>query len=255
MDLPKLSSLVNNKITPIRTVPALLELIQEHSIPITCLGLLRRSIVSRRDRLIVLVCMLSETIKQTIIEELRKAAITTKSGRTPPLATSSSRTNSSSMPNLPTLNHSRTASDPQIRSTSANSSPKSPLSSHAALAESSPAVLETHVRTNISSPSWIQLTNSHADGGWACWSDVYDDCPRALQDFTSFALPQELNWKYSSFRAILEELHSKDEKYLRGGTVWLGADLICLARSVFLKLALLSLRNFVQISISVNCLA
>lgn len=73
--LPSLASKINNKVLRIGAVEYLMAHLEEHSIPISYLGVLRKLLLSPRDRLLCLIAMVSTVIYQTTVEEMRKVAL------------------------------------------------------------------------------------------------------------------------------------------------------------------------------------
>eukprot|EP01122_Echinamoeba_exundans_P005022 TRINITY_DN15205_c0_g1_i1.p1 TRINITY_DN15205_c0_g1~~TRINITY_DN15205_c0_g1_i1.p1 ORF type:complete len:945 (+),score=128.70 TRINITY_DN15205_c0_g1_i1:130-2964(+) len=73
--LPSLASKINNKVLRIGTVEYLLSHLSEHTVPVSYLGVLRKLLISPRDRLLCLIAMVSVIVYQTTVEEMRKAVL------------------------------------------------------------------------------------------------------------------------------------------------------------------------------------
>lgn len=70
--LPTIASKLNNKSLRIGTVEQLLWHLSEHSVPVSYIGVLRKLLVSPRDRMLCLIAMIAVMIHQTSVEEMRK---------------------------------------------------------------------------------------------------------------------------------------------------------------------------------------
>jgi len=69
--IPKLASSLNNKTIQLTTTTHLIDLLGQFNIPLSFCGFLRQTLLSPRDKLIVLLLMISEAVRQMVVDEMR----------------------------------------------------------------------------------------------------------------------------------------------------------------------------------------